>query len=315
MKALFFDGSLKIHDVAKPKPLENEVLIRILCSSVCNTDLEIIKGYMGFTGILGHEFVGEVVTRSGPLSGKKVVGEINCSCGQCYLCKTGRRTHCPNRSVLGIFERPGVFAGYTTLPVENLHVIPDSLPIEKAVFTEPLASAIEIFEQVQIRPSQNVFIFGAGKLGILISQVFRLNGCEYITFDTNRAKVKKAGAMGIRARLLDTLQSSEMAEVCVDCTGNPVGIKTALSHLYPRGKLVLKTTVADPEKIDLNQIVINEFEVIGSRCGAFVPALSLLDQNLVDPLPLISRVFDFTHILEAFTYAQKPSSLKVLIKH
>jgi len=260
MKALYFDGSLKVLNVPKPKPTEDEVLIRILYSAVCNTDLEIIKGYMGFKGILGHEFVGEVMTKSSPLFAKRVVGEINCSCGQCYLCKTGRKSHCPNRCILGIFERPGVFSEFTTLPIENLHVIPDYLSLERAVFTEPLAAAIEIFEQVQIKPSQNVFIFGAGKLGILISQVFRLNGCEYTTFDSNRAKVKKAHSMGIHARFLSSLESDEMAEVCVDCTGAPDGIKTAMLHLYPRGRLVLKTTVANPEKIDLNQIVINEFD-------------------------------------------------------
>jgi len=315
MKALYFDGSLKVLQAPKPLPKENEVLIKILCTAVCNTDLEIVKGYMGFTGILGHEFVGEVVTKSSPLFGKRVVGEINCSCGQCYLCKTNRKSHCPNRSVLGIFDRPGVFAEFTTLPVDNLRIIPDHLSLEMAVFTEPLAAAIEIFEQVQIKPSQNVFIFGAGKLGILISQVFRLNGCEYTTFDTNRTKVKKAHSMGIRARVLNSLKDHELAEVCVDCTGAPDGIKSAMSHLYPRGRLVLKTTVSNPEKIDLNQIVINEFEVIGSRCGAFDPALSLLAQNLVDPGPLISKIFDFKDILEAIDFAQRPSTLKVLIRH
>jgi len=315
MRALYFDGSLKVCHITKPRPKDDEVLIRILYTAICNTDLEIVKGYMGFIGILGHEFVGEVMTESSPLFGKRAVGEINCSCGKCYLCKTNRKSHCPNRSVLGIFNRPGVFADYIALPVENLRVIPESLSSEKAVFTEPLAAAIEIFEQVQIKPSQNVFIFGAGKLGILISQVFRLNGCEYTTFDTNRTKIRKAHSMGIRARDLHSLKSHEMAEVCVDCTGAPDGIKTALSHLYPRGRLVLKTTVAKPEKIDLNQIVINEFEVIGSRCGAFDPALSLLGQNLVDPEPLISKIFDFKDILKAIEYAQRPSALKVLIRH
>jgi len=315
MKALYFDGSLKVLNVPRPRPQKEEVLIKVLYSAVCNTDLEILRGYMGFRGILGHEFVGEVISKSSPLSGKRVVGEINCSCGECYLCKTGRKSHCPNRSVLGIFERPGVFAGFTTLPIENLHVIPDQLSLEKAVFTEPLAAAIEIFEQVQIKPSQNVFIFGAGKLGLLISQDFRLNGCEYTTFDSNRLKVKKAHSMGIHARVLSSLKDLEMAEVCVDCTGAPDGIKSAMSHLYPRGRLVLKTTVADPEKINLNQIVINEFEIIGSRCGSFDPALSLLEQNLVDPEPIISKVFEFKDILQAIEFARQPSALKVLIRH
>jgi threonine dehydrogenase-like Zn-dependent dehydrogenase len=217
--------------------------------------------------------------------------------------------------VLGLYKRDGVFADYIVLPEENLHVIPKNLSPTTAVFTEPLAAAIEIFEQVQIKPSHNVFIFGAGKLGVLISQVFRLNGCDYKTFDPNASKVKKALEMGLNAYLLSSLKIHELAEVCVDCTGKPEGIRIAMNHLFPRGRLVLKTTVAEPERIDLNQIVINEFEVIGSRCGSFEPALSLLSQNLVSPEPLISKIFAFDDILKAFEFAKKPSTLKVIIKH
>ena len=315
MKALVFDGSLKIQETPIPQPKEHEALIKILFSSICNTDLEIIKGYMGFTGILGHEFVGEVVNRSSDFYGKTVVGEINCPCGTCYLCKTGRKTHCPNRTVLGIQGHPGVFAGYIVLPEENLKIVPGNLPLTSAVFTEPLAAAIEIFEQVQIKPSQHVFIFGAGKLGLLISQVFRLNGCDYTTFDTHGPKIKKAIETGIHAKELSALGESEKAEICIDCTGNPAGINLALAHLYPRGKLILKTTVAQSEKIDLNQIVIHEFELIGSRCGVFEPALHLLSQGLVNPQPLITAIFPFDDILQAFHTAMQPDSLKILIRH
>ena len=315
MKALIFDGLLKITEVPRPQPRGNEVLIRVIFSAICNTDLEIVKGYMGFNGILGHEFVGQVETRSSAMFGKIVVGEINYSCGECYLCRTGRKTHCPNRTVLGIQNHDGVFAEFIVLPEENLHEIPTTLSMESAVFTEPLAAAIEIFEQLQIRPSRNVFIFGAGKLGLLIAQVFRLNGCAYTAFDRSESKVKKAAEMDINARLINTLGDSEKAEVCVDCTGDPSGINLALSHLYPRGKLVLKTTVANCEKIDLNQIVINEFEIIGSRCGLFEPALNLLSQGLVNPQPIITKTFDFDHILDAFEFAAKPGTLKVLIRH
>ena len=315
MKALFFDGSLKIMELPAPRPKNDEVLIRVIYSSICNTDLEITRGYMNFTGIPGHEFVGEVVTPQSRYSGKTVVGEINCSCGECYLCNTGRRTHCPSRTVLGIQGRNGVFADYIVLPERNLRVVPETLPVDSAVFTEPLAAAIEIFEQIQIRPSQNVFIFGAGKLGLLISLVFRLNGCETITFDTNELKVAKAKAMGFNAVLLSSLALHDKAEICVDCTGSPGGINQALSHLYPRGKLVLKTTVANPEQIDLNQVVINEFEIIGSRCGLFDPALSLLSQGLIDPRPIISETYDFKDIVDAFAFASKSDTLKVLIRH
>ncbi|MEI7895406.1 MAG: alcohol dehydrogenase catalytic domain-containing protein [bacterium] len=315
MKALFFDGTLCLKDIAIPEPKENEVLVKILYSAICNTDLEILKGYMGFNGIPGHEFVGEVVTPGRELTGRIVVGEINCPCGDCYLCNTGRPTHCPNRSVLGIWNHDGVFAEYVVLPEKNLHTVPKTLAPASAIFTEPLAAAIEIFEQVHIKPSQNAFIFGAGKLGNLISQVFRLYGCNYTTFDTNIARVKNAEAMELNARPLASLGSSEYAEICVDCTGNPAGIRTAMEHLYPRGTLVLKTTIADPEKTDLNQIVINEFTITGSRCGPFAPALSLLDQGLVDPKPLISQTFPFQDILAAFECASKPETMKILIDH
>jgi threonine dehydrogenase-like Zn-dependent dehydrogenase len=315
MKALFFDGSLKIMEIPKPRPGKNEVLIRIIYSAICNTDLEIVKGYMGFKGVLGHEFVGKVVSSESPLTGKMVVGEINCSCGYCYLCQTGRKSHCPNRTVLGIAGHQGIFADFVVLPLENLHVVPEGLSPEKAVFTEPLAAAVEIMEQINIKPSSQVFIFGAGKLGLLIAQVFRLNGSPYTLFDINRIKVSQAEKMGLKSMLLGNLHPEAKAEVCIDCSGSQEGIKTAMSHLYPRGKLVLKTTVAEPEKIDLNQIVINELEIIGSRCGPFEPALQLISQGLVNPEPLISKVFPFKDILKAFDYARKPNSLKVLIKH
>ncbi|MEI7662522.1 MAG: alcohol dehydrogenase catalytic domain-containing protein [Bacteroidota bacterium] len=315
MKALFFDGSLKMVEVPAPTAKSDEVLIRVLYSAICNTDLEITRGYMNFTGIPGQAFVGEVVSGSGRLSGQRVVGEVNCPCGECFLCKSGRKRHCPTRTVLGIHGHHGVFADFIVLPEGNLREIPGTLKPESAVFTEPLAAAIEIFEQVQIRPSQKVYIFGAGKLGLLISLVFRLNGCEAVTFDPNRQKVAKAGSMGISAALLSTLAPEDKAEVCIDCTGSPAGIGTAMAHLYPGGKLVLKTTVANPEQIDLNQVVINEFEIIGSRCGLFDPALNLLTTGVVDPTPLISKIYNFSDILTAFEYASEPGILKVIVRH
>jgi threonine dehydrogenase-like Zn-dependent dehydrogenase len=315
MNALFFDGKLSLKQVPKPRPMAGEVLIRIIYSAICNTDLEIIKGYMGFKGILGHEFVGEVVTKSSNLYGQMVAGEINCACGRCYMCHTGRETHCPNRSVLGIQNHDGVFAEFIVLPERNLHRVPDTLSLESAVFAEPLAAAVEIFEQIHIKPSRKVFIFGAGKLGLLIAMVFRLSGCDYTLFSRSSAKVNKAQSMAIHAALVSTLTDQDKAEVCIDCTGNPDGISMALSHLFPRGKLVLKTTVADPQKIDLNQLVINEFEIIGSRCGLFRPALSLLSHRLVDPLPMITKTFEFKDILKGFEFAAKPGTLKVVISH
>jgi threonine dehydrogenase-like Zn-dependent dehydrogenase len=315
MKALFFDGSLSIKEVPTPDPVGNEVLIRVLISAICNTDLEILSGYMGFQGIPGHEFVGEVLTPGRKLTGMTVVGEINCPCGACYLCRSGRHMHCTYRSVLGIYNHAGVFADYLVLPEENLHAVPQNLASELAVFTEPLAAAIEIADRVHLRPSQNAFIFGAGKLGLLISQVFRLNGIEYTTFDPNPAKIDLARKMGLNALPLSSLEPFQKAEICVDSTGKADGVKTAMAHLFPRGKLVLKTTLAKPDPIDLNQIVINEFIIEGSRCGPFAPALHLLGKGLVDPGPLISGVFKFENILEAFEVSAKPGIIKVLIDH
>jgi threonine dehydrogenase-like Zn-dependent dehydrogenase len=315
MKACVFNGSLNLVEVPVPDLQEGEVLVKVLVSSICNTDIEIIKGYMGFSGILGHEFAGEVVSRSSSLFGKKVVGEINCSCDQCFLCKTARRTHCPNRSVIGIQDHDGAFADFIALPERNLHEIPETLSLEAAVFTEPLAAALEIFEQIRIEPSQKVFIFGAGKLGLLIGLIFRLNGCDYTIFTRSESSFNNARSMGLNTRPVSSISGSEKADVCVDCTGNPDGINLALSHLYPAGKLVLKTTVATTEKIDLNQLVINEFTLVGSRCGPFEPALKLLTEGSINPIQLITKRFRFTEIIEAFAFAASAGTIKVIIDH
>ena len=315
MKALYFDQDLRFIDVPDPVPIQGEVLIRVLTSAICNTDQEIVKGYMGFRGIPGHEFTGIVLTEASPLYNKLVVGEINCSCGTCYLCLTGRPSHCPNRTVTGIFDHSGAFAEYIALPGKNLHVIPEGLDLLKAVFTEPLAAAVEIADQIHIRPSQSVFIFGAGKLGMLISLVFKHYGCDAVTIDIHPLKLAKAKELGIKALHLDDLGSSDKAEVCIDCTGSSTGIHHAMNHLYPRGTLVLKTTVAETAKIDLNQVVINEFRIEGSRCGPFPPALQLLASGLIDPMPLITRVFPFESLPDAFHLASSPESWKIVIDH
>jgi threonine dehydrogenase-like Zn-dependent dehydrogenase len=315
MRALIYDGALNMTDIPAPEPQEGEVLIRVLWSSICNTDLEIVKGYMNFKGIPGHEFVGEVISRGSRFSGKKVVGEINCSCGQCVMCLSGNRTHCVNRSVLGIFNRNGVFAEYTALPEENLHLIPDGVTETEAVFTEPLAAALRILDQVSIGARENVFIFGCGKLGMLISQVFHISGIDYRAFDVLPLKVSLARQTGLNAEVLSSLDPAGKAWVCIDCTGNPEGIRMAMSHLHPTGTLVLKTTVAKPADIDLNQVVINEFRIVGSRCGSFRPALGLLQKKTVTTSRMVSEVFDFTDIIRAFEFARKDNVIKVLLNH
>jgi threonine dehydrogenase-like Zn-dependent dehydrogenase len=315
MKALFFDGSLKLTELPDPVPAPGEALIRINYSSICNTDLEIIRGYMGFNGVPGHEFTGKVINPESAFFGKTVVGEINCPCGTCYLCRTGRRTHCSNRTVIGIAGHQGAFAEYIALPEENLHEVPEGLEETKAVFTEPLAAALEIFEQVKIDPSEPVLIFGTGKLGLLIAQVFHGKGLNYHLVGRNAHKVDLGLQLGLNTILLEKLSPEEKAEVCIDCTGNPEGILLAMDHLYPRGKLILKTTVAEPVKFDLNQVVINEFSIIGSRCGPFKPALELLARGQIKTEPMVSKVFHFNDIVEAFDYAGKPDVMKVLIRH
>lgn len=315
MKALFFDKNPELREVADPQPQNGELLVKIRTSAICNTDLEIIKGYMGFKGVPGHEFVGEVITSGNPLSGMRVAGEINCPCGTCYLCRTNRPTHCESRTVTGILMHQGVFADYICLPAGNLHRVPENIPDEIAVFTEPLAAAVEIFDQIHIRPSEKVFIFGAGKLGLLISMLFRLYGGSATTFDIHDRKVKIAQQLGLSAAPVSSLNPGDKAEVCIDCTGSPDGFSLAMSHLWPRGTLVLKTTVATPAMADLNQIVINEFQVKGSRCGPFPPALKILADGLINPTPLITATYDFGQITEALRVAALPESMKVLISH
>jgi threonine dehydrogenase-like Zn-dependent dehydrogenase len=315
MKALFFDHTLSLSEIPVPEPAAGEVLVKLLYSAVCNTDLEILKGYMGFRGVLGHEFTGMVVTEGHPLSGKRVTGEINCPCHQCYLCITGRPTHCMNRTVVGIAGHQGVFAEYIALPEKNLHIIPEELDSVTAVFTEPLAAALEIFEQLHVRPSSSMIIFGAGKLGLLTAMVARLRGFDYLSVDADPAKTSFASGLGINAVNLESLAPGHMAEICIDCTGSEAGFGTAMKHLWPRGTLVLKTTVANPAAPDLNAIVINEFSILGSRCGPFTPAINLLARKLIDPSPMISARYPFLKIQDALAHASRQGTIKVLIDH
>jgi alcohol dehydrogenase len=315
MKALFFDSSLRLTTQPDPLPGKGEALIKILYSSICNTDLEIMKGYMGFQGIPGHEFVGIVENKESKFYGQRVVGEINCSCGKCLMCRTGRKTHCPTRSVLGIDKRPGVFAEYTVLPESNLHKVPVSVSDAEAVFTEPLAAALEILEQSSIDPKKSVFIFGAGKLGLLVAQVLKARGLMYVLFDRNDDKVNKARSMGLLAMPVSSMKEDARAEICIDCTGHPMGIILALDHVFPRGKVILKTTVARPAKINMNQLVINEIELLGSRCGPFVPALEMLEKEEIRTAPMITETVGFKDILKGFAIAKRKGTIKVLIRH
>ena len=315
MRALLFDNYLRYRtDYPVPEPGENEALIRVTCAGICNTDLEIVKGYMNFRGVPGHEFVG-VVERCGnkALEGKRVVGEINLSCGNCPYCKSGLRNHCYNRSVLGILGKDGAFADYVTLPTGNLHLVPDSVPDEEAVFVEPLAAAFEILEQVKIGTEDRVCVLGDGKLGLLAAQVVSLTGCALVVGGRHKEKLSILERRGIETRLSSDI-TERVFDCVIDCTGSPSGVGSAMKLVRPRGTIVLKTTVAKRDNIDMNVIVIDEITLVGSRCGPFEPAIHALKMKTVDVLPLISRTFPLSKGVEAFNFASGRGILKVLLK-
>lgn len=315
MKALVFDKRLKfVLDYPDPKPLGDEALIRVRYAGVCATDIEITKGYMGFKGVPGHEFSG-VVEESGipGLIGKRVTGEINLSCGECEYCRGGLRTHCPKRSVLGIYKKDGAFAEYLTLPVDNLHVLPDEVPDEEGVFAEPLAAAFEILSQMEIGRDLSVAVLGDGRLGILAAEVLRLTGCSLTTIGRHEEKLAILKALGVKT-LLGAEGVGRDFDIVVECTGRAEGLSTALKIVKPRGTVVLKTTIAERDGVDLNQAVIDEVTIMGSRCGPFKPAIAALKDGAVAVRPLVSRVFPLEEGIEAVSYASQKGVLKVLLK-
>lgn len=331
MRALVHrDTGLTIdHDYPMPTPTEGEALIRVSLVGICNTDLEIVRGYMGFHGVLGHEFVGTVeriygdaaLQRYGHLLGKRVVGEINAACyrADCYYCQRGISSQCPDRTTLGIDRRDGAFAEYLMLPVENLHPVRDNISDEEAVFVEPLAANFEMLEQVHLRPTDSVVILGDGKMGQLAAQVLTLTGCEIAMVGHNREKLSLAEARGVRIYLPDddvhfTLEHGRRADVVVECTGSASGLAMALRIVRPRGTLILKSTVAGSSTLNLAPIVVDEIRVQGSRCGPFPPALRALSQKLVDVHPLISARYTLDEGLAAFERAGQRGVLKVLMR-
>jgi threonine dehydrogenase-like Zn-dependent dehydrogenase len=329
LKALVFKNGLRYQtDYPIPVPKDDEALIRVTHAGICNTDLEIIKGYMGFQGIPGHEFVG-IVEKCGEanLTGKRVVGEINVGCGECDFCKNRMRNHCAGRSVLGILNRDGAFAEYITLPVENLHEVPDSVTNEEAVFTEPLAAAFEILQQISVKPSDKVCVLGDGKLGLLVGQVLATTKCDLVVMGKHKEKLNILKEMGINTEIVsaDTVgvryavpipkdAQGGKFDIVVDCTGSPSGIEKALWIVKPRGTIVLKTTVADNIPLDINQFVIREITLVGSRCGPFPPAIRAIEKKQIDLLPLVSGRLSLNRGVEAFQLASKKGVLKVILE-
>ena len=316
------DNKISLRDV--PQPLkQNEALVKIRKAGICSTDLELVKGYYPYTGILGHEFVGEVISLTpgpspagrgvGVRVGDRVVGEINVVCNECEQCLNGRPTHCENRTVLGIINRDGTFAEFTNLPIANLHRIPASVPNEMAVFTEPLAAALEIQQQVQINPTDRVLLVGAGRLGQLIAQTLALTGCDLRVVARHKLQQDLLKARGIRIISAEEIKPWRW-DVVVEATGSPSGFSLARQAIRPRGTLVLKSTYKGEMNVNFSSVVVDEINIIGSRCGPFEPALRLMESKQVDPTVLIASEFKLKDALKAFEHAAEPGVLKVLIE-
>src|SRR5712692_5045473 len=299
MRALVYRETGLVLDNHYPQPelMNGEALIRVLLAGICNTDLEITRGYLDFHGVLGHEFVGIVEAvhegsgASPPtyLIGKRVVGEINAAChrSDCVYCQQNMPTHCPNRTTLGIVNRDGAFAEYLTLPVANLHLVPENVSDEEAVFVEPLAANFEMLEQVHVKPTESIVILGDGKMGQLAAQVLALSGCEVMMVGKHEEKLALVAERGVRTYLLDeaerfALGNGRHADLVVECSGSAQGLEMALRLTRARGTLILKSTVSEKSLIYLAPIVIDEIRIQGSRCGPFAPALRALSQKLVD---------------------------------
>jgi threonine dehydrogenase-like Zn-dependent dehydrogenase len=317
MKALRFENDeLKLAEIALPKA-SGECLVRVLQSGICNTDLEIVRGYAGFSGTIGHEFVGVVETSNSPeLIGKRIVGEINVGCGRCELCKGDDARHCPNRTVLGIHGRDGAHAEFLTLPAENLLIIDDSISNAQAVFIEPLAAAFGITEQVEIAPETHVAVIGDGKLGILCAWSLALKSNNLFLVGKHPDKLKIAAkSSGIQTVLPENIKKLNRAfDVVVEASGSESGFATALDLLKPRGKLVLKSTFQGTPVWQAARVVVDEITIVGSRCGRFAPALELLKEKKIDVESLISEEFALSNALKAMDCATQKGVLKVLLK-
>ena len=313
MRALYLSGETVEFrsEYEIPATNENEVLVKVACAGVCETDLQLMQGYMGFNGVLGHEFVG--VAQAGPYRGQRVVGEINCSCWRCETCLSGLPTHCGKRSVIGILNHDGAFADYVRVPQKNLHVVPDSLSTDQAVFVEPVAAAYQILRQQLVSPSDRVVILGDGRLGNLCAQVLHDFGCDVLMVGKHANKLQIISDFGIRTIQLEEATPARDCDVVVDCTGSPDGLSTALSFVKPWGTVILKTTVAGEQTLALAPIVIDEVKVVGSRCGPFNDAIMGLTRGKVKVEPLISGRFNLQDGVEALQHTASEPVLKLLI--
>jgi threonine dehydrogenase-like Zn-dependent dehydrogenase len=317
MRGLWLEAqSLRLRDdLPLPSLPRGEALVRVTLAGICNTDLELVGGYYPFTGVLGHEFVGRVERAPDHPEwvGRRVVGEINASCGACPACRAGRPTHCENRTVLGIKARHGAFAEYLALPVANLHAVPDTLPDEVAVFAEPTAAAFEVQQQVRISRGDRVVVIGPGKLGSLVAQSLASSGCDLVAIGRSRSSLDRLALLGIKTALAVDVPVRS-ADVVVECTGNPDGLALARKAVRPRGTIVLKSTYRGDTALNLSSIVVDEVTLVGSRCGPFDEALRALADGTVDVRALVETRYPLSGGLAAFEHASRPGALKVLVE-
>jgi threonine dehydrogenase-like Zn-dependent dehydrogenase len=311
VRALRWDGSrlALARDLPPPTLAAGDALVRVALAGICRTDVEITRGYLDFRGTLGHEWVGRVVAAGDPqLVGRRVVGEINLACGRCALCAAGLGRHCPTRRVLGIVDADGAFADLIVVPERNLHLVPDGIPDTAAVFTEPLAAACEILEQIGAVSGARAVVLGAGKLGLLVAQVLVRAGAEVVVVARHPAQQARAARLGITG-----VTPQPGADLVVDATGNADGLHQALVLVRPRGTVVLKTTVAGEHRLDLAPAVVNEITLVGSRCGRFAPALEALADGTVAVEPLIDAVVPLDEGVAAFDRAAAAGAMKILL--
>jgi threonine dehydrogenase-like Zn-dependent dehydrogenase len=315
VKALRFDGQNLNYINDYPKPHTGEALVKVSLAGICGTDLEILQGYMSYEGVLGHEFVGVVAeSENKDLIGKRVVGEINVGCEKCDSCKKGMQRHCPNRSVLGILNRDGAFAEFLSLPERNLHVIPDSVTDRQAVFVEPIAAAFEIKEQVLLKPDWHVAIVGDGRLSQLIISVLKTSCSDITCFGRHQNKLERLEKLGTRTKI--GIESDEEAsyDLVIEATGSNSGFLDSMKLVKPRGTVILKSTIASKENLDLTPAVVNEITLVGSRCGPFRPAINALASGIISVDGLIDSEYPLEKFNEAFDQAKNSKTLKVVLK-
>jgi threonine dehydrogenase-like Zn-dependent dehydrogenase len=314
MKAVTLkDGSIRVEERQVPLPLKGEALIKVVKAGICDTDLELVKGYMHFEGILGHEFVGRIIeTTEKGWVGRRVVGEINIPCRKCTVCLKGDPKHCPSREVLGIHQKDGVFGEYVTLPLENLHVLPPDISNNEAVFIEPLAAAIAIFDHICPDKEMSVLVLGDGKLGLLASQVLQTRFSDIFCVGHHTRKLALLEKKGIQTAQ-NARKWGRKFDCVVEATGNPKGIEDALCFIKPEGKIVVKSTFFGLAEVDISALVVNEIQLLGSRCGSFGKALEFLKTHSIDSEKMVDGEFPLEYAREAFERAKNPEVIKVLL--